>query len=36
MSQEQIKAKFDAIKQKIDLIEAEIQACKRILKGEAA
>ena len=34
MSQQEVKAKFDVIKQKLALIEAEIVACKRILKGE--
>ena len=32
--QQQIKAKFDAIREKLTLIETEIRACKRILRGE--
>jgi hypothetical protein len=32
--QQQIKAKFDAIREKLTVIENEIQACKKILKGE--
>jgi hypothetical protein len=34
MSQQQIKAKFDAIKQKIELIENELKICRKILRGE--
>ena len=34
MSEQQIKAKFDAIREKLTIIENEVQICKRILKGE--
>jgi hypothetical protein len=35
MSEQQIKAKFDAIREKLTVIEAEIAACRKILKGES-
>jgi len=35
MSQQEIKVKFDAIREKLTVIENEIAACKKILKGES-
>ena len=34
MSQQDDKATFDKIRQKLNLIQAEIDQCKRILRGE--
>ena len=33
-NQEQIRAKFEAIRESINKIEAELEACRKILKGD--